>query len=44
MTNKTFDTNKYEAVPAKAMNRYREAFYRRDKKRFEEYVMKSVIS
>lgn len=38
MTNKTFDAINYEQVPSKAMNIYREVFYRNDKKRFEEYI------
>ena len=38
MTEKNYDCIRYEAVPSKAMNLYRNAFARNDKERFEQYM------
>lgn len=38
LTNKQVEKIRYEAVPAKAMLTYRDAFHRRDEKRFDAYV------
>jgi len=46
MCKKEYDGIKYDQVPSVAMNKYRKAFYRNDKNRFNDYILnvKSGVS